>query len=594
MDSSIDIPAGTMRLIKSIPNQEGACSSLYLLVGDATRGPISKISPEDGIEFPKAASSPNRFPFLLKIFHFNDLHHHLVNITHGRSSPVFSRIAWKIRQIRKACQSDPQIGALFVSGGDDLIGSVFDELLTERVDSSSLHAAYQLYSAAGVDVGVIGNHDLDFGTRILATAIQRDAHFPLLAANLKDYSKVAGYYYPAAIMVTKGIRIGIVGLTTSAETTHRQGSNFEIVDPIEVAHNILPALKPWCDVLILLSHLGFSLSTQTAITHGAGDLELALSLPYGYIQLIIGAHTHQAINGMGLNLKNIVNGIPIVQAGTIGQYLGEVDITLHPRAVVSSSRLWLTSEIPSDEDFEQEQVQPLVQEAQRLFEHPLGLAANQPDLSTDSVLNYMAEGESAMANFLTDGIVSRCRQLGEQVAFATIDSALLSAGLEPGEEFTYGDWFNVLPFANTLRFCNIKGTQLKALLEENVLRINRPDEPNTERGFLQFSREIRYQVVLGSKRSEAKAMNIFISGSPIENVLNQTFRFVYPNFLRELSHAWEFYAATELGYSIFHFSELPYTESDLFLRNQMVAYIQQYGGVTEAGGALRDGRLTVN
>lgn len=593
MDSLIDIPAGTMRLIRGNPNPEGSCSSLYLLVGDATRGPIHEISPEEGVDFLGTDSRSNRFPSLVKIFHFNDLHHHLVNITHDRCSPVFSRIAWKMRKVRQACQTDPQTSALLISGGDDLVGSVFDELLVGGGDASNVHAAYQLYSAAGVDVGVIGNHDLDFGSKILAKAIQRDAHFPLLSANLIDHSSITRNYYPAAIIVTKGIRIGIVGLTTPAEIAQRSGSNFEIADPANVAHNILPALKPHCDVLVLLTHLGFSMATRTAIMQGAGDLELARGLPYGYVQLIIGAHTHKVINEIGLSLDNIVNGIPIVQAGTMGQYLGEVDITLRPKAVVTNSRLWLTSEMLPDEDFEQEQVQPLVQEAQRLFERPLGLAANQPDLSTDSVLNYMAEGESAMANFVTDAIFSSCHRFGEQVAFAMIDCSLLSAGLEPGKAFTYGDWFNVLPFANTLRFCNITGVQLKVLLEENVLRINRPDETNTERGFLQFSRGIRYKAILGPERSKARAVKIFVLGNPIENMLDQTFRVVYPNFLRELSHSWEAYAAKEFGFSVFHVSDVPYTASDLFLRNQTVAHIQKYGGLTEAGGAARDGRLIV-
>ena len=205
----------------------------------------------------------------------------------------------------------------------------------------------------------------------------------------------------------------------------------------------------------------------------------------------------------------------------------------------------------------------------------------------------MAEGELAMANFVTDAIVSSCRRSGEQVAFAMIDCALLSAGLEPGKEFTYGDWFNVLPFADTLRFCNITGVQLKALLEENVLRINRPDEPNTERGFLQFSRGIRYKVILGPERSKARAVKIFVLGNPIENVRDETFRVVYPNFLRELSHSWEAYAAGEFGFSVFHISDIPCTVSDLFLRNQMVAHIQECGGLTEAGGASRDGRLII-
>ena len=147
-----------------------------------------------------------------------------------------------------------------------------------------------------------------------------------------------------------------------------------------------------------------------------------------------------------------------------------MDITLRPAAVVTNSRLWLTSEIPPDENFEQKQVQPLVKKAQMVFERPLGLVADQVDLSTDSIRNYLAGGESAMANFVTDGIVSSCYQVGKRVDFAMMDCAVLSAGLEPGRALTFGDWFNVLPFANTLHFCSMTGTQLKALLEENTAR----------------------------------------------------------------------------------------------------------------------------
>lgn len=588
-------PAGTLRLVRGVPNPQGGCgpSGLYLLLGDAAGGPIHEILADERVEFPQADPAASHFPFLLKIFHFNDLHNNLVQLSHGGSSPVFSRIVRKIRQTRQAAEGDPHTAVLLMSGGDDQIGSVFDELLAGDGKSHGVHAAYQLYSAAGVDLGVLGNHDLDFGTRILAEAIQRDANFPLLSANLTDHSGMAGCYYPAALIVTKAIRIGVVGLTTSAETVRRRGSDFQIADPIVVAHNILPALKPYCDVLILLTHLGYSLSAGSALMRGAGDLELARSLPYGYVQLIIGGHTHRIINQSGLSPENIVNGIPIVQAGTMGRYLGEVDISLRPRPAVTNSRLWLTSEIPPDEDFDEKQVQPLTKRAQVLFERPLGLAANHPDLATDSVLNYMAEGESAMANFVTDGIASRCRQMGETADFAMIDCAVLSAGLEPGRAFTYGDWFDVLPFANTLRFCRITGTQIKALLEENALRISRPVEPNTERGFLQFSREIRYRVVLGPERSKASVVEVSVSGIPIENVLGRTFRAVYPNFLRQLCHAWEADASQDFGFSAFPFPELPYMDSDLFLRDQLVAYIQQHGGVTEAGGARRDGRLSL-
>jgi len=540
MPVSIPPLEGTLRLIRGVPNPKGGCSpeGLYLLVGDATRGPIRAILPEDGLSFPLAASSPS-FPFLLKILHFNDLHSHLVEITHHGCVSVFSRIAWKIRQMRQSSQGDSRMAVLTMSGGDDLIGSVFDDLLGEGGDSYGMHAPYRLSSAAGVDLGVLGNHDLDLGTRLLSQAIQSDARFPLLSANLVGDLAMAGCYYPAALIVTKGIRLGVVGLTTPAETIHRRGSELTIADPIRVAQDLLPAIRPHCDVLILLTHLGFGLASPGASTCVAGDVELAGSLPTGSVQLIIGAHTHQAINENGLSSANIVNGIPIVQAGSGGQYLGEVDLTLRPEPVVTHSQLWRTAEIPSDDEFEQAEVQPLVRNVRPIFERPLGVCGSHPDLDSDSVRNHLADGESALANFVADALLARLRLSGEELDFVMLDSSVLQAGLELGKEFTYGDWFQVMPFADTLRFMGMSGSQLKALLAENALRINRPEEANTERGFLYFSREIRYQILFGSRRSEANITDVSVSGVPLEALLPRTFRAAYPNFLRQNSLEWE-------------------------------------------------------
>jgi 2',3'-cyclic-nucleotide 2'-phosphodiesterase (5'-nucleotidase family) len=585
-----------MRLIKGRPNPRGGCGpdGLFLLVGDATRGPIRSILPDDGVVFPGVEPSARTFPFLLKILHFNDLHSHLAEIIPHGSISVFSKIAGKIQEVRRCSQGEPCSAVLAMSGGDDLIGSIFDELLEDRGERYGLHAPYRLSSAAGVDLGVLGNHDLDLGTRLLAQAIQADASFPLLSANLVRAPEMDGHYYPGALIVIKGIRVGVVGLTTLAETVHRRGSAFSIADPIQVAHDLLPALRQYCDVLILLTHLGFSLGSFAAATSGAGDVELARSLPKGSVHLIIGAHTHDAINENGLSPANIVNGIPIAQAGSGGNYLGEVDLTLGAEPVVTHSRLWRTAEIPGDEDFERMEVQPLVRKVRPLFERTLGVCGNHPDLASDSVCNHLADGESAMANFIADGLLSRLQMHGEKLDFVMLDRSILQSGLEPSRQFTYGDWFRVMPFADTMRFFEVDSRLLMALLEENALRINWPEEPNTERGFAHFSRQIRYQVLLGSRRSEARITDASVFGIPLEALPARIFRAAYPGFLRQPCREWDLQAIRDFKLPLLRVWEMPYVDTDYLVRREIVAYIKQHGGVTEAAGAKRDGRLLVH
>ena len=84
----------------------------------------------------------------------------------------------------------------------------------------------------------------------------------------------------------------MIGLTTPAEIKHVSPGEFTVTDPVVAAGNLLPALRPLCDVLIVLSHLGYNLASASAATAGAGDVELAGVLPHGAVDLIIGGHTH--------------------------------------------------------------------------------------------------------------------------------------------------------------------------------------------------------------------------------------------------------------------------------------------------------------
>ncbi len=112
-------------------------------------------------------------------------------------------MAGHIHTLRQQYRTHPQRGVLAFSAGDDSVGSVFDALLGSEPESFQAHAAYRLYSAAGIDASTMGNHDLDLGVRRLAQSLLRDARFPLLTANLAGCSWLSGLYFPAALFVVK-------------------------------------------------------------------------------------------------------------------------------------------------------------------------------------------------------------------------------------------------------------------------------------------------------------------------------------------------------------------------------------------------------
>ena len=482
---------------------------------------------------------------------------------------------------------------LTFSAGDDCIGTVFDELMDDTFESNPVHASYRLYSAAGVDLSVLGNHDFDMGIDVLKQSIQNDAKFPILAANLTDCPSLKGLYFPAALMVIKGIRIGIIGLATSAE--YKISNNESRIDnPVQTALNILPAIRPFCDVVILLTHLGYSLAATSAITAEAGDVELAKSLPYAGVHLIVGGHSHHELNHQGLNPHNIVNGIPIVQAGSLGRYLGRVDLRIRQKsAAVAHVRLTPTETIPVDHLLEQKVMKSLIHRARSYFARILGNVGVDPKLSTDYVRNTFASGELALANFITDGMVKQLRKAGQAADMAMIDSSCVRRGLDVGGQLTFGDWFNVMPFADTIRFYQLTSWQLRDLIHDNARRIDLPGEPNTERGFLQFSNEVRYTVQLGKSRAETRIQEIMINGISLDDQLEKEFLIATTSFVRELAGNWENCHDQSLGCDLVNIHDFTHFESDYFMRRELVKYIIDQGGITRETGARLDGRLRV-
>lgn len=277
-----------------------------------------------------------------------------------------------MRELRHRYCRDAYSAVLVLSAGDDLAGSVFDELLGKDPESYHAHAGYQLYSAGGVDAALLGNHDFD-------------------------------------------------------------------MDPL----------------------------------------------------------------------------IPIVQAGKLGRFLGEVSITLcDNHAAVTNARLTPTIDLDVDEDFEQGNVQPLVAQAHRFLSRSLGRVASHSDPSTEAVRNEFVGGELALVNFISDALVVRCRSCDYQVDFAMVDSSSLRIGLPVGGELAFGEWFELMPFADNVRLCRITGHQLKALLADNALRADRPGEPQIERGFVHFSQQLRYTLRMGSRRGDARATDVTVDGFP--------------------------------------------------------------------------------
>lgn len=587
-----------MRFIQGTPNPNGMTGAeLFLLTGSATPGPVEQIEADPAWNLLHPAAADRNVPFRLRVLHFNDMHGFISNLLTSYERPILSRIVSHVKELRRRYLHHPHVAVLFVAGGDEQTGSPFDELLGHNQASCQTHAGYRAYSAAGVDVGVIGNHDLDKGPDLLAHAIQQEARFPILSANVLSSRYLNRLGYPAALFRVKGVRIGLIGLTTAGQIRCPNQADFTITHPLEAIQNLLPAFKPYCDIVIILSHLGYSAASDSAIVKPIGDVELAAALNYCDVDLIIGGHTHHILNEEGLSPANIVNGIPIVQAGRRGRFLGSVDIGWrYGVAAVSSVRLMMVDELPVDQDFETQVIQPLIKQARPILETPLGALADDPGLSTPTVNNLFAVEEVPLVNFITDGLVARCRAHHYPVDLALVDAADIGCGLPSVSQVTLGMWLRMMPFADTIQLCWLTGHQLKNLLDDNAHRIDLPDEPHTERGFLQFSQALRYTInIIKGRRTECNANDITMNGRPLDEQLDKTFMIAYSSFVRHACAFWEKQVANKLHLIVMSLESESINRFDtgLTVSQELIAYVRAQGGVTPASGAKRDGRLQI-
>ena len=170
-----------------------------------------------------------------------------------------------------------------------------------------------LMSETGYDAMTLGNREFHVADTLLRLKLSKAA-FPVLCANIR-WREDRGETLPVVPSWTKtlvsGLRVAVFGLTVPMVTprmTARLVSAFVFDDPVETAKVQIARLRPDADVLIALTHIGLR-----------EDERLAAACPE--LDLIIGGHSHNK-----LHEPHIINGVPIVQAGWFGHYLGETTL----------------------------------------------------------------------------------------------------------------------------------------------------------------------------------------------------------------------------------------------------------------------------
>jgi 2',3'-cyclic-nucleotide 2'-phosphodiesterase / 3'-nucleotidase / 5'-nucleotidase len=328
-----------------------------------------------------------------------------------------------------------------LDGGDQLQGSLESNL---AFGEAAVHALNLL----GLDAAAIGNHELDWGVATFV-ARQRQATYAWLAANVfyRDSERRPDWAPPFAIVERGGLRIGVIGYALSSTPATLRRTTTEPYEfrrgltGVADALRTVRALRP--DFTVIVAHAGGDCSRGAC----RGEMvELAQALDSAGVDLIVGGHTHESGDG-------VVNGIPIVRAGSHGRAVAVVDLV----RLRDGSR---TFELAVDTTFHDRvtpdnamalSLAPWFEQADAFANSPLATFADRLSRQTPGLGHLMTDALRAAA--------------GADVAL--YNGGGLRATVGPGTA-TYSDLFRVLPFGNGVVRITVTGQQLRAILEHAV------------------------------------------------------------------------------------------------------------------------------
>ncbi len=263
----------------------------------------------------------------LTILHSNDLHgDFLPRMVDGVERGGLSRLSGYVKKVRA---EEPNV--IYANAGDMFRGSVID---SEYLGLSTI----ELMNLLNPDVSAVGNHEVDYGIAHLLF-LEKCARFPIINADLYITFNNMRLFTPYLNIEREGMRILFIGLLTqevisAAKQEKVIGSFIDVSEAAKQVGIICDSYRTKdTDLVVLLTHIGIE-----------ADRELAASLlPDWGVDIIIGGHTHTYMTE-----AEVVNGIPIVQAGTGSGQIGRFDIEYEQDSHVLTQWKWQCLPITAD------------------------------------------------------------------------------------------------------------------------------------------------------------------------------------------------------------------------------------------------------
>ena len=401
------------------------------------------------------SADPSGRWFRLTILHTNDTHGHLLPFSypegiapdsqeaalpHKANIGGVARRATLIRRLREALQPYP---ALVIDAGDYMDGTPFSLEFQGEADVACMNAC-------GYDFATLGNHEFSNPLDIVLRLVNM-GKFQTVCANLRYRDSGEPLVPPYVITQVGELRVALFGLVLQDTQNYRGArERVEVLNPFEVARTLVPQLRQQADVVILISHLGFS-----------DDERLAREVPG--IDVIVGGHSHTRLaepRFVEWAQKAPVNlgGTVIVQAHQWGGELGRLDLLFWRNADTNRLEIvgYKAQLIPITADLPEDPATKRVLERywKRIadkYGRIVGTATDDFVRRGDDYAHYYLVGDAVRAS------------LGAEFDLQNMFGIRIELARGP---ISYFDLARMMPFGNTVVRFEITGRDLKRLLAE--------------------------------------------------------------------------------------------------------------------------------
>jgi len=488
-------------------------------------------------------ASTESMPLSLQILHINDHHSHLdpskLDLKFDGKTKTrvkvggIARVATKIKELRTP-------NTLVLHAGDANSGTLYYTLFKGKAD-------VDMMNEIGFDAFTLGNHEFDGGDEILKNFIDQ-AKFPILSANVeaKKGSALDGKWKPYLIKKIKGEKVGIIGIEIAQKTKVSSMPSDDIVfyDEAVRAQKYADELKAQgVNKIILLSHFGYK-----------NDLELASKVTG--IDVIIDGDSHTLMGNFStVGLRSPVATYPvqtkdkagdpvcIAQAWEYSKVLGELHVSFDASGTVTECKG--TPHLLLGNKFKQKNAKKKrVDINDTVRKSILSVIAAQPDLDIvpkdksikEKLVVYKIEVDKLKKKKIgttTTGLKhiriplhdyngndGRSMPLGSEIAPVVAkafydlslraDVSIQNAGgvriSLPEGKITYDTAYTLLPFSNTLYEIDMKGAEIKQVLEDAL--INFKDNGGSS-GSFPYAYGLRYDIDM-TKPKNQRILNLEI------------------------------------------------------------------------------------